>query len=177
MIQIVRYPTDVDWARCYWLAAGTEGKQGGAVPDRPWRERILNAGHSPIRTLMFTVRITDAPYWVVMHLARHKVGVEHYVSSQRNDRQAAYDRNAARQDAPVTYTFDINADALINVSHRRLCGKAAKETHELWAQVVEQIVKACPEFKSVLVPMCQYRGGVCHEMKGCGLCSPLGGSY
>lgn len=129
---------------------------------------MLQAQHSPIRCLQFVIQITDIPYWVVMHLTRHKIGVEHFVQSQRNDRQNKYNRNAARQDTPVNYTFMANAEALINISHRRLCYKAADETRCAWEQVVEAILAVNPEFSDVLIPMCEYRGGVCYEMHGCG---------
>lgn len=66
------------------------------MPSDEWKRRILDAGHSPIRTLMFTVRM-EIPYYVSVHFVRHKVGVEHYVRSQRNDRQSDYDRTKARR--------------------------------------------------------------------------------
>lgn len=96
-IEIIRRPKEEDWARCYRLALGTEGKGTDKVPTPAWMEKILKAEHSPIRTLMWTVRMYDVPYWVAMHLVRHKYGVEWYVQSQRNDRQSRYDRNKAQQ--------------------------------------------------------------------------------
>lgn len=167
-IKIIRYPSDDDWARAYWLALGTEGKQRNKVPTEKWRKALLRAGHSPARTLMYTVEISDVPYWVVMHLVRHKIGIEHYVSTQRNDRQSDYDRTAARQDAPVLYRFDVNAQALIEISHRRLCGKAASETREVWRQVCEAIKQVTPEMDGLLVPACVHQGGRCDEFKPCG---------
>lgn len=167
-VTILRYPTDADWARCYSLALATEGKEpGGKVPSDSWKHRILMAEHSPSRTLMWTVRMTDVPYWVAMHLVRHKHGVEWYVQSQRNDRQDKYDRNAARQDEPVTLTMDANAQALISISRKRLCQKAAAETRELWEKVCTALWTVSPELHGILVPDCIYRG-TCHEMYPCG---------
>ena len=167
-IEILRRPTDEDWARCYMLALGTEGKETGRVPALAWREKILQAEHSPIRTLMWTIRLKDVPYWVAMHLVRHKYGVEWYVQSQRNDRQSKYDRNKAPQNAPVMLTMDINAQqALINISRKRLCYKAATETRQLWTAVCNAIVGQNVEMLRVLVPDCVYRGK-CREMQPCG---------
>lgn len=166
-IDIIRKPTETDWARCYWLALGTEGKGTDKVPAPAWREKILLAEHSPVHTLMWTVRMYDVPYWVAMHLVRHKLGVEWYVQSQRNDRQNRYDRNKARQDAPVMLTMDANAQALINISRKRLCYKAATETRQLWQAVCNVIIRESPEMLRVLVPDCVYRGH-CREMQPCG---------
>lgn len=166
-IEIIRRPTEEDWARCYRLALGTEGNGTDKVPTPAWMEKILKAEHSPIRTLMWTVRMYDVPYWVAMHLVRHKYGVEWYVQSQRNDRQKRYDRNKARQDAPVMLTMDANAQALINISRKRLCYKAATETRQLWTAVCNAIIGLNPEMLRVLVPDCVYRGK-CREMQPCG---------
>ena len=166
-VEVLRHPTDDDWKRCYRLAVGTEGKDVDKLPTLVWKRKILDAGHSPIRTLMFTIRLHDIPYWVSVHLTRHKIGVEHYVQSQRNDRQSNYDRTKAPQDSPVTHTMDINAETLMTISHRRLCGKASPETREVWTMVCAEVMKVNPEFAPVLVPMCTYRGGQCHEMKPC----------
>lgn len=115
---------------------------------------------------MWTVRMTDVPYWVAMHLVRHKYGVEWYVQSQRNDRQNKYDRNAARQDEPVTLTMDANAQAIINISRKRLCIKAAVETREMWNAVCDALLTVSPELHGALVPDCVYRGRCC-EMYPC----------
>ena len=166
-IEILRRPADEDWARCYMLALGTEGKETGKAPALAWREKILMAEHSPIRTLMWTIRLKGVPYWVAMHLVRHKAWVEWYVQSQRNDRQSNYDRTKAPQDAPVMVTFEANAQALINISRRRLCYKAADETRQLWQAVCNAVIRENPEMLRVLAPDCVYRGK-CREMQPCG---------
>jgi thymidylate synthase ThyX len=115
---------------------------------------------------MFTIRM-EVPYWVSVHYVRHKVGVEHYVRSQRNDRQHDYDRNAARQDVPVVHVMDLNAEALITIIQKRLCGKAAKETREVAKLIANEVLKVNPEFFDVLREPCLYNG-YCHEMRPCG---------
>lgn len=58
-VEILRNPTKADWARCKELALNTMGKKyaGKEVTDE-WKRQILKAQHSPIRTLMFTIRLT-----------------------------------------------------------------------------------------------------------------------
>lgn len=165
-IELLRHPADGDWLRCKQLALNTVGKHAASMPSDEWKRRILNAGHSPIRTLMFTVRM-EIPYYVSVHFVRHKVGVEHYVQSQRNDRQSDYDRTKAPQDATVTHIMDLNAAALVEMAHRRLCGQADPVTRLAMSQICSLVIEANPEFSDVLVPMCEYRGG-CHEMNSCG---------
>lgn len=144
----------------------TIGKKTGRYPDSMWKWRLLMAEHSPIRLLTFRIRFTDIPYWVVMHLVRHKVGVEHFVSTQRTDRTGT-DRNGLPQDNLVNYEMVADAQALINISRKRMCLCASPETRDAWMAVVEAIRKVEPELSSCMVPECVYRGH-CPEMNGCG---------
>lgn len=63
--------------------------------------------------------------------------------------------------------MDANAQALISISRKRLCYKAATETRQLWTAVCNAIIGLNPEMLRVLVPDCVYRGK-CREMQPCG---------
>ena len=167
MVEILRYPTESDWERAKYLALNTIGKEyvGGGVTD-DWKYKILRVGHSPIRTLMFTIKM-DIPYYVSTCFVRHKYGVEHYVQSQRNDRQSKYDRRKAPQDSIVCHIMDVNAAELIQIAHMRLCGQATEEMRDVMREVVSEVVKTNPEFRPFLVPKCIANGG-CNEFKPCG---------
>lgn len=169
-VNVTRYPTQDDWNRARVLALGTEGKEGRNPASDTWKDKMLKCEHSPIRTLMFTIELIDIPYWVSVHFCRHKHGVEHYVQSQRNDRQSMYDRNSAPQNAPVKHTMDINAQELMFMARRRLCSKASAETKEWMEAIVEAVCQKCPEFRPHLVPNCVYLGR-CPEMYSCGMCA------
>lgn len=169
-VEVLRHPEDEDWARCKMLAMNTIGRNwGGAVSDE-WKHKIIKAGHSPIRTLMFTIRITNMPYWVAMHFRTHKYGVEHFISSQRNDRQTEYDRNKAPQDHPVSYIMDVNAQELIQMAHMRLCGQAATETRRAMQAICRAVIAVNPEFRPFLMPKCRSIGDLfyCNEFRPCG---------
>lgn len=167
-VEVLRHPTDDDWKRCKMLALNTIGKKyaGSEVTD-DWKLKILRSGHSPIRTLMFTIRV-EMPYWVSVHFVRHKFGIEHYVSSQRNDRQGDYDRTKAPQDAPVTHIMDVNAQELMQIAQMRLCGQAAEETREVMAAIVGAVKATNPEFAPFLRPKCRISGR-CNEFSPCGM--------
>lgn len=141
-------------------------------PTSQWKTKILMAGHSPIRALQYWVKI-QVPYCVSVHLVRHHLGIEHWVSSQRNDRQSMYDRNNAPQNAPVYHTFMVNAAEVLFISQRRLCKQASKETREIWSKVVDAIRKVDPEVAELCNPFCWWYGGRCPEMKPCGFCKEL----
>ncbi len=166
-VKLLRLPDDFDWSVAYDTALFTEGKETAKLPTNDWMIRMLKARHSPIRLLEFLFEITDIPYWVSVHLVRHIHAVP-FVQSQRNDRQNKYDRNKAPQDAPVNMRWHMNAEELITIANKRLCGKASKETREVVQMMCDEVIKVCPEFKDELVPMCERNGGVCYEMRSCG---------
>lgn len=154
-----------NWQAVKNAAMNTIGKEGGNYPSSDWKKRILMAEHSPIRLLTFTVRLTDLPYWVSVHLTRHKIGVEHFVSTQRTDR-TGIERDHLPQGALVSHTMVINAQALINISRKRLCSQASTETRQAWWAVVDAVKKYEPELASLCVRECVYRG-FCPEMTKC----------
>lgn len=142
--------------------------EGEGEPSSKWKKRILLAEHSPIRKLNFNWKWEDLPYWVSVHFVRHKYGIEHFVSTQRTDRTGE-DRTAKTQDAPVVHECYANAQAVLFMSRRRLCGQASPETRAAWRAVVDEIAKSEPELASCCVPECVYRG-FCPEFKPCGFC-------
>lgn len=167
-ITLLEYPSEKDWYEVKRRALVTVGKSNFEPPNMGWKERILAARHSPIRRLRFSFLIEEIPSWVSVHLCRH-VHAQPYVKSQRNDRQGDYDRNAARQDAPVNMIWDMNAETLMEIANKRLCFQASTETREVIAEICRQVIEKCPEFQQRLVPMCDYHNGKCYEMYPCGL--------
>lgn len=69
---------------------------------------------------------------------------------------------------PTDLAFIINAEALINMAHKRLCAKASKDTRQLMLLLRQEIKNVDPELFEHLVPICTYRGGICTEPKSCG---------
>lgn len=69
--------------------------------------------------------------------------------------------------APTDLAFIINAEALINMAHKRLCAKASKETRDLMTKIALEISVVDPALSEHLVPQCVYRGGICSEPKSC----------
>ena len=166
-VVMTRWPKEEDWLEVKRRALVTAGLNVKNPPDMGWKRDILEARHSPIRDLKFSFLISDVPSWVSVHLVRHKHS-QPYVRSQRNDRQEKYDRNKAPQDAPVDMIWDMNAEELMIVANKRLCSQASLETKRVVQLMCLCVLEECPEFEDFLVPMCEYHGYVCHEMKPCG---------
>ena len=156
-----------DWKLVMNLARQTVNKkQLDKEPSDTFKNQILYSEHSPIRALMFKIDLIDIPYWVSVHLARHKHGVEHFITTQRSDRTGE-DRNNKPQSATVTHTMIINAQAIINISRKRLCGKASMETRDVWRRVKFEMKKIDPILHGYMVPDCTYRGDMCCESEPC----------
>lgn len=161
--ELVKYPSAEDWMLCKQCALVTVGKNAVTSPSIEWKHQILEARHSPIRVLNFMFRL-EIPYWVSVHLCRH-IHSQPFVRSQRNDRQNEYDRNKAPQNETVTMLWYMNAEELMVISNKRLCKQASAETQEVMKMMCKEVLKVCPEFEGLLVPMCRY--GKCHEMFPC----------
>lgn len=163
-VEVIDYKDN--WQAVKNAAMNTIGSEDGKYPGSAWKRKILLAEHSPIRLLRLKIRITDVPYYVVMHLVRHKVGIEHWVESQRTDR-TGIDRDVLPQAMPISYTFEANAQAFIAISRKRLCAKADPATRDAWSAVIKAVRQVEPELASVCRPDCIYRG-FCPEMRPCG---------
>lgn len=165
MIQWIEY--DDVWLSVKGSARTTINKDGsGIYPSDRWKKQILLAEHSPIRKIKFSWKWTNLKSWVSVHFVRHWLGILHYVSTQRTDRTGV-NRDKSTQDTPVTHECEANAQALINISRKRLCNQASPETRVAWLEVKTGVKEADPVLASVMVRECIYRG-FCPEMKSCG---------
>lgn len=168
-ITLIEYPMSRDWFEVKRRALITIGKTPADVPSSEWKRAILEARHSPIRRLVYSFLIEDIPSNTATHFARH-VHAQPYISSLRNDRQNTLDGDSAPRNTPVNMILDVNAEELMVMANKRLCKQAATLTQQVMKTMCELAINVTPELKDFLVPMCEYHGGVCHEMKPCGRC-------
>ena len=175
MSQIVRMERVTLWKRVLNAARRTIGKDPlDKEPSDSWKAKILLAEHSPIRLIEYEWTWSNIKQWVTTHLVRHHVGCEKFVHSQRGDRRAILEEYGVktRDELPQGALNDVdmtaNAQALINISRKRLCSCASKETREAWIQVKEGIAKIDPVLASKMVPECLYRGFCPEWMSSCG---------
>lgn len=170
MSEIVRLDQVTSWKRALNAARRTIGKAPlTKEPSKSWEAKILLAEHSPIRLVEFDWTWKDIMQWVTTHLVRHHEGCEKFVHSQRGDRRVLpVPRNELPQGALNDMDMTANAQAIINISRKRLCSCASKETREAWKQVVEAIRKVDPVLADKCVPECLYRGFCPEFMNPCG---------
>ncbi len=171
-VEIIKRPTDQDWKWCKDCTLNTVGKTSEKLPTEEWKHKILAAGHSAIRELWFGIKM-QIPSYISVHFVRHHIGVNHYVQTQRNDRQSNYDRTKAPQGTMVSHVMSINAQELIFMAHKRLCSQAAPETRAVMQEICKQVEELNPEFIGLLVPECVYRNGKCTEFYPCGCAEAL----
>ncbi len=155
-----------NWQDVKNATMNTIGKTTGKYPDEDWKLRLLRSEHSPIRKLEFSWRWEDLPYWVSVHFVRHKIGIEHFVKTQRSDR-TGIDRSELSQSALVNHECTANAQALITISRKRLCAAASAQTRQAWQLVKDEVHKCEPALAHCMVRECVYRG-FCPEMFPCG---------
>ena len=170
MSEIVRLDQVTSWKRALNAARRTIGKEPLAKePSKSWEAKMLLAEHSPIRLVEFDWTWKDIMQWVTTHLVRHHEGCEKFVHSQRGDRRVlSVPRNELPQGALNDMDMTANAQAIINISRKRLCSCASKETREAWKQVVEAIRKVDPVLADKCVSECLYRGFCPEFMNPCG---------
>lgn len=140
-------------------------------PTQEWKAKMLLAEHSPIRNVIYYISINNIRQWVTVHLVRHWLGFIPFVHSQRSDRRhLEIPRDELPQGSLNDMDISANAQALINVSRRRLCNCASKETKESWEKVKKAIELIDPIMANKMVPNCIYRG-FCPELNSCGFAS------
>ena len=148
-------------------------------PTKQFMKDIYMAEHSPIRCKMFMIEYHGIKRWIADHLVRHNVGVTPFMSTQREDRneeimaisiedeEVSNPRDEAKQGSLVNLKLLINAQALINISRKRLCGQAHIETQQVWNKTIRELKLLDKELAFCCVPECVYRG-FCPEKYPCG---------
>ena len=179
---------DTSWNRALNAARKTWGKNKiEKEPSEEWKKMALMAEHSPIKLVEYTISFKDLRQWVGVHLLRHPF-VLPFIHTQRVDKRDLDEyvdkvmsilsddvkndpsfnkRDYLFQGQTNDQDFVVNAQTLINISKKRLCNCASKETRDAWKAVQEAIREFDPVMASFMVPSCVYRG-FCPEKDSCG---------
>lgn len=158
------------WSRALSAARRTVGKEAtGKEPSESWIAKMCLAEHSPIRLIEYEWTWKYIPQWVTAHMVRHHIGCEKFVHTQRTDRRAdvAIPRDELPQGALNEMDMSANVQSIINISRKRLCRCASKETREAWEQVVNGIRGIDRVVADKCVPECVYRGFCPEFMSTC----------
>ena len=180
------------WDVALDAARFTQGKPAlHKQPSEAFIKKALMAEHSPIKLVQYQVIVKNLKQWVGVHLLRHDY-ILPFINSQRNDRNTSVEdivkkisgelldmiqaeqqdfnpRNLLPQGTCNDHMFWLNAQTFINISRRRLCKEASKETQYIWKMILSELEKVDPILPQFCVSMCIYRG-FCPEMTSCGYC-------
>lgn len=183
-ITLIGYPGPDDWMEVKRRTLITIGKKPVNPPSSEWIERMLCARHSPIRFAMYSFQYEDIPSNTSTHFARH-VHAQPYISTLRPDRvsdeylkkviidlvntEGIKDADFLVRCTPVSMILDVNAEALMTMANKRLCNTAAGVTRDIMRGMTFLTCCVTPEMDRLMVPMCVYCGGVCHEYEPCGM--------
>lgn len=126
-------------------------------------EKALQCEHSPIRVVQYQIQMIGVPTFVSVHFVRHKFGVEHFVTSNRDDRGG----EIANRVTPVNHMLVCNAQALVNMSRKRLCFNAHRTTVGTMVRIRKAVHCIDTVMAAYMVPECVYRNGLCPELKMC----------
>lgn len=158
---------DVNWKKIKSACMTTISKEAGDnEPSSAWKRKLLMCEHSPLRRGTISWKWPQIPYAISTHFARHHIGCEKFVGTERTDRTGV-DRETRSQMNYVPMEMDANIQALINISRKRLCTCADPTTRKYWQAVIDAIEELDPDIAWACVPEC-IRDGGCPEYKTCG---------
>lgn len=135
----------------------------GKEPSDNWWRKMLVTEHSPIRLVQYRITLKGIPSSVSVHLVRHKIGVEPFVTTRRPDRGEFQDKG---RDTLVDHQMVLNAQAYITICRKRLCHQSESKTVKVWKAVMKQMQKVDPILANIGAPDCVYRGH-CPEFQDC----------
>lgn len=162
---------DVDWTLIKNLCRSTVGMgKSDKEPSKEWKRKLLVARHSPIRQSNIVVKIEGISYASSVHICRHHQGIEKFVTTSREDR-TGIDRSTRKQTDPVTMYISMNIEALLNISQKRLCMQASKETREVWQMVVDEVAKYDEDIAWACIPEGIHVASCPEEFGNCKSCT------
>lgn len=159
---------ETSWKRALNAARRTIGKEPiDKEPSKNWKAKVLLAEHSPIKLVEYNICFKNLRQWVGVHILRHDYTLP-FIHTQREDRRELNcSRDELPQGTPNDQDFVVNAQTLKNISRKRLCTCASKETREAWNMVKDEIAKQDEVMADKMVRNCVYCG-FCPEMNCCG---------
>lgn len=170
-VKIIKW--QVNWLEIKNLCRTTVNlADSNITPADDWKKDLLLAEHSPLRHSLITIELTNIPYYVTTHLVRHHIGVEKFISTSRSDR-TGIDRSERKQTDLVNMRMDLNIQALINISRKRLCFQADATTRKVWLMVIKEVAKYDENIAWACVPEGIRTAGCVEAFGDCKRCNKM----
>lgn len=134
-------------------------------PNDEWKKKLLICRHSPLRIGTVLFHFEDIPYYVMGHLVRHVHAVP-FVGTSREDRTGV-PREERRQTDLVNFDMYMNIEELMNISERRICMCADKETIKVWRAALMAVKELDENIYWSNVPQCVAHGGCIEPFSNC----------
>lgn len=141
-------------------------------PTSEWKRKLLVARHSPLRLGTVLWKTEDIPFYVMGHLVRHNVGCTPFVSTSREDRTGV-PREERKQTDEVGLQMVANIESLMNISEKRLCNCADRQTLLYWKSVLEAIRDYDEDIYWACVPSGIAHGGCTEPFSDCQMCNKI----
>lgn len=112
--------------------------------------------------------VCTAPRSVAAQLRTHekKHGMYFWMATGRPDREDKAQGEYSREQL-VNFVMKLTARAIKEISHYRMCAKAELPTRIFMQLFQTELEKIEPELAKQMMPLCQYRGGICTEFNSC----------
>lgn len=156
----------VNWLKIKSACMTTISKQAGKEPDDEWKKKLIISRHSPLRRGTISWKWEEIPYAISTHFARHHIGCEKFVGTERTDR-TGIDRATRSQMNVVPMEMDGNIESILNISERRLCFCADPLTRKYWQAFLEEVRKYDEIIYWGNVPQCVSHGGCVEPFSKC----------
>lgn len=157
----------INWQIIKGTALATIGKQLPRIVkpvSSEWKKKAVISGHS-INYFSEMVIEAEMPYKVANHFVRHNKTKGFYANFTTQRPEIT---NKKRDpDELVTIIIKANPNAIIEVSHERLCNRSAVETRKAWIDILMQIKLHEPELVLLCVPKCAQQGYCSEKFQSC----------
>lgn len=137
--------------------------------DSKMNMKKMFASNDSILEIQEYVAVCKVPRSVALQIETHKKKHRAYMwlGTGRPDRadrvQGEYSRE---QIIPMTIVF--TPRWIKEVSHYRMCSKAEAPTREFMKLFKEKLAEVEPDLAAQMMPMCEFRNGLCTEFGSCG---------
>ena len=112
--------------------------------------------------------VCTAPRSVAAQLRTHekKHGMYFWMATGRPDREDKAQGEYSREQL-VNFVMKLTARAIKEISHFRMCAKAELPARIFMQLFQSELEKVEPELAKQMMPLCEYRGGICTEFNSC----------
>lgn len=121
--------------------------------------------------------VTEEQYDILMQSYSDSIDKYAFLTSSGMAKEDA--RMVLPNAAETELYMSMNARALIEASHLRLCNRAQDEIRTMFGKMKKEVEQVSPEIAEMMVPKCEVNPSYpfCAERKGCGKHPPLSEVY